>query len=260
MLMFNRQVYFDEVRDSLFAGKMSQQQVDGQEFILDTWEDHRAEQDFRWLAYSLATTIHETASTMQPIEEYGKGKGQPYGIPDRETGETYYGRGFVQLTWKDNYAKMTPQVDPLFPTNPIDLVKKPQQALVPEIAAAIMFIGMDNGMFRKDKQGVHDYSRYFDADTNDPFGAREIINGDKTKVPSWSNGVNIGNLIKGYHNKFLSALEHAKAAHVPPVEVVEPSEPVTEGVFVALTIPDGVLVTVTVNGHLMVRTANDPDI
>ena len=39
-ILFDRKTYFDLVRDSLFAGKMSQQQVDGQEFILDTWEDH----------------------------------------------------------------------------------------------------------------------------------------------------------------------------------------------------------------------------
>jgi len=35
---------------------------------------------------------------MQPIEEYGKGKGMKYGSPDPETGQTYYGRGFVQTT------------------------------------------------------------------------------------------------------------------------------------------------------------------
>jgi hypothetical protein len=229
VIVFERKTYFDAVRDSLFAGKMSQQQVDGQEFILDTWEDFRAEQDVRWLAYSLATTIHETASTMQPIEEYGKGKGQPYGVPDRETGETYYGRGFVQLTWKENYAKMTPIVDPMFPSNPVDLVKTASQALIPQIAASIMFIGMERGMFRKDSQGPQTYARYFDADTDDPYGAREIINGDKTKVPSWSNGVSIGKLIAGYHNKFLSALKASK-----PEVPVEPTLPEQEVAIVRI--------------------------
>ena len=148
-ILFDRATYFDLVRDSLFAGKMSQQQVDGQEFILDTWEDTRPGHDVRWLAYSLSTTIHETASTMAPIEEYGKGKGRPYGIPDPVTKETYYGRGFVQLTWKENYSKMTPIVDPMFPSTAIDLVKNPSQALVPFIAAAIMFEGMERGSFRR---------------------------------------------------------------------------------------------------------------
>ena len=206
-ILFERKTYFDMVRDSLFYGKMSQEQVNGQEFILDTWEDLHPGWDIRWLAYSLATTIHETASTMQPIEEYGKGKGMKYGVPDPVTGETYYGRGFVQLTWKDNYEKMTPIVDPLFPSQPIDLAKNASQALIPEFAAAIMYEGMERGMFRSDDSGKQTYERYFDSNTDDPYGAREIINGDKKTVPSWSNGVSIGNLIKGYHNKFLDALQ-----------------------------------------------------
>lgn len=219
MILFDRKTYFDTVRDSLFAGKMSQQQVDGQEYILDTWEDTRPEKDVRWLAYSLATTLHETASTMWPIEEYGKGKGQPYGVPDPITGETYYGRGLVQLTWKDNYAKMTPIVDPLFPSMPIDLVREPSQALEPFIAAAIMYEGMERGTFRSPNK----YATYFSGKIDDPYGAREIINGDKTRVPDWSHGVSIGHLISGYHSKFLSALRAAQAAAVPvPPEPPEP--------------------------------------
>ena len=231
MILYDRKTYFDLVRDSLFAGKMSQQQVDGQEHILDTWEDTRPEKDVRWLAYSLATTIHETASTMWPIEEYGKGKGQPYGVPDPVTGETYYGRGFVQLTWKDNYTKMTPIVDPLFPSEPIDLVRKPSQALDPHIAAAIMYEGMERGSFRS----PNTYAKFFSSTKNDAYGAREIINGDKSRVPDWSNGVSIGNLIKGYHTKFLDALTKAQAAVVPP----EPGpEPVLPEAFM-VTVPKG---------------------
>lgn len=245
-ILFDRPTYFNQVRDSLFAGKMSQQQVDGQEFILDTWEDTRPLNDVRWLAYSLATTIHETASTMWPIEEYGKGKGQPYGKPDPITGEAYYGRGFVQLTWKENYSKMTPLVDALFPSTPIDLVKSPQMALEPFVAAAIMYEGMERGMFRKDSKGPHTCARYLDADTDDAFGAREIINGDKTRVPAWSNGVNIGTLIKGYHNKFLDALKKSQAAVAPP----EP--PVAhETLDIQLTASPGVSVSITLNGELI---------
>jgi hypothetical protein len=183
---------------------------------------------------------------MWPIEEYGKGKGQPYGKADPVTGEAYYGRGFVQLTWKDNYAKMTPIVDPLFQTVPIDLVKSPRQALEPFIAAAIMYEGMERGIFRRDNKGPHTYIRYFDDDTNDPFGAREIINGDKTRVPDWSNGVNIGNLIAGYHNKFVAALKAAAAAIIvpepptPPVEIV-----VGDKGTVEVIVDEGVEVVVT---------------
>jgi len=234
MILFDRKTYFDLVRDSLFAGKMGQGQVDGQEFILDTWEDTHPDWDVRHLAYSLATTIHETASTMLPIEEYGKGKGQPYGVPDPVTGEAYYGRGFVQLTWKSNYTSMTPIVDPLFPSQPIDLAKSPAQALEAHIAAAVMFEGMQRGSFRSG----HTYARYFDSDTNDPYGAREIINGDKTRIPDWSNGVSIGKLIAGYHERFLEALQLAQSAVVLP-------DPAPAVMTIEIIVPEGVEVVVT---------------
>ncbi|MBE3951934.1 hypothetical protein HJ144_09510 [Vibrio parahaemolyticus] len=44
---------------------------------------------------------------MQPVEEYGKGVGHEYGIPDPITGQTYYGRGDVQVTWKYNYERLS---------------------------------------------------------------------------------------------------------------------------------------------------------
>ena len=91
---FARKVYFDAVRESLFNGSMDQQQVNGQEIILDRWEANPPTDDLRFLAYMLATTFWETARTMQPIAEFGKGKGHSYGVPDKQTGQTYYGRGF----------------------------------------------------------------------------------------------------------------------------------------------------------------------
>ena len=89
---FDRKIYFDAVRASLFAGRLTQQQVDGQNFILDVWEAQHTDKDLRWLGYPLATTLHETATTCWPIEEYGKGAGHSYGQPDPVTGKTYYGR------------------------------------------------------------------------------------------------------------------------------------------------------------------------
>ena len=105
MTTFLRKTYFDGVRASLFAGSLTSRQVDGQNFILDAWEKYVPDHDVRWLANFLAQVYHETSQEMWPIEEHGKGSGQPYGVPDPITGQTYYGRGFVQLTWKDNYQR-----------------------------------------------------------------------------------------------------------------------------------------------------------
>jgi putative chitinase len=244
--VFDRKIYFDAVRASLFSGSLSQQQVDGQNFILDVWEAQHTDWDLRWLGYPLATTIHETASTMWPIEEYGKGAGMAYGKPDPVTGQTYFGRGFVQLTWKDNYAKMNPILRAAFPDDDIDLVMRPEQALVPKYAAEIMFQGMSQGMFRSDSKGRQTLARYFSASVDDAYGAREIINGDKTKVPSWSGGVSIGNLIKGYHGKFMRALESALVEVEPPAP--EPDETL---VTINITTPRSCPVVVIVNGEVL---------
>ena len=232
-LSFDRGEYFDAVRAKPFGGSLTQQQVDGQEAILAAWERRsRVSDDLRWLAYPLATTCHETDKTMWPIEEYGKGRGQPYGKPDPETGMAYYGRGFVQLTWKDNYQKATDELE-LWEEK--DLVWHPENALDLDIASNIMFIGMEEGWFRSG----HKLSRYFNAQVDDAFNAREIINGDKKTVPSWSHGASIGNLIKGYHGQFLAALQASVREVVPelPEPVPETETVITITVLVGVTGP-----------------------
>src|SRR5829696_4360660 len=201
-MSFNREILFDSVRSSLFGGGMGQSQVDGMNAVLNAWDDSPPSDDLRWLAYCLATDYHETSKEMQPIEEYGRGAGMSYGNPDPQTGEIYYGRGYVQLTWKDNYQKATNKIGL---EGGDDLVWHPEKALDPYIASEIMARGMTEGWFRSGET----LSRYFSDTADDPYGAREIINGDKHIVPSWSNGVSIGNLIKGYHRDFLLALEES---------------------------------------------------
>jgi len=161
--MIDRHRFFTAARAGAFGGSMTQGQVDGCNFILDTWEAHADFTDKRWLAYMLATAKWETAHTMQPIEEYGKGEGQPYGVA--VNGHAYYGRGYVQLTWDTNYARMAALTG-------VDLVGHPELALDPKIAALIMFEGMRGGLFT----GVG-LSTYFNAHACDWVNARRIING-----------------------------------------------------------------------------------
>ena len=217
-ITFDRKIYFDMVRP-MFGGALSQGQVDGQNFILTAWEKHPISDDLRHLAYPLATTKHETASTMLPIEEYGRGKGHVYGKVDPETGQTYYGRGFVQLTWRDNYRKAS---DKLGLEGEDDLEWHAEKALDPLIAARIMFRGMEEGWFRTGGGKPETLRRYFDDDTDDAFGAREIINGDKKRVPDWSGGKSIGTLIADFHESFLAALvaSFVEVVEPPPVEEV----------------------------------------
>lgn len=153
----DRAVFFNTVRSYPFPGKLNAGQVQGMEAILDEWE-HRQLVDMRWLAYMLATAFHETAYSMQPIEEIGKGAGRAYGDTP------YYGRGFVQLTWEKNYQTMGKLLN-------VDLQAHPEQALDMHVATQVMFEGMMRGLFT----GVG-LKKYFN-DESDWYNARRIING-----------------------------------------------------------------------------------
>jgi putative chitinase len=163
--MINRKFFFDYVRGHLFDGRLRTGQVQGLNAILDEWDARHTKKDDRWLAYMLATTHHETNRTMQPIEEYGKGRGRTYGEPDPVTGHAYYGRGFVQLTWKYNYETVGKRLK-------IDLVNHPELALRLDVATQILFLGMMEGSFTRRK-----LSDYFNTEKDDWRSARRIING-----------------------------------------------------------------------------------
>jgi hypothetical protein len=220
--MIDRGIFFDMVRETLFGGALAQTQVDGLNALLDYFEVFFLEtghDDLRPLAYMLATSHHETAETHQPIEEYGKGQGHDYGKPDPETGQTYYGRGYVQLTWRDNYARAT---ESLHLGGDDHLVWHASRALDPAIAAQIMGQGMSEGWFTGKK-----LPDYFNATTDDPIGARRIINPDDK-----------GPMIAGYHEDFLEALV---AASVPL-----PAPPEPEPIEIKITIDSPVPVKVTI--------------
>jgi putative chitinase len=238
---YDRKIFFDEVRASLFAGVLTQQQVDGMNFKLLVWEARPFSDDHRHLAYPFATVKLETGSKMWPVEEGGKGKGKEYGKPHPITGKTYYGRGDVQLTWYENYLKATRELDL---KDDDDLTLYPERMLDPTISASVMYIGMWQGWFRGDKNGRQTLERYFDSDTNDAFNAREIINGDKNIVPKWDTKKRkIGTLIAEYHEKFLTALNDSWREPVMPPPDGE--HETTEPQVVEIIVPEGIEVIIT---------------
>ena len=192
--MIDIETYFDSVRDSLFGGSMTQQQVDGQTVIVACWNYQATGTpmtDLRWLAYMLATVYHECAQKMWPIREYGLGQGHEYGEPD-ENGNTFYGRGFVQLTWKENYDRASAILGLI---DERDLTMHPDMALDSLIAARVLFRGCAEGWFTSAKLG-----HYFNEEDDNPIEARAIINSDVSK-----NGPMIADL----HYLFLDALVEA---------------------------------------------------
>lgn len=198
--------FFNQLR--LAFGALSQKQVEGIEILVDATKG----MDIKHRAYILATAWHETARTMQPIEEYGKGKGKSYGVPDPVTGQTYYGRGYVQLTWKANYQKAQDRLkarDKI--SNGADFVKNPALVMDPRISALIIVQGMTEGWFTGKK--LDDYTDY--------GSMRRIVNGtDKAEL--------IGNYAVTFE-KALNAIDYVPAAPtvtVTPVTVNVPTAPV----------------------------------
>ena len=93
----DRENFFSAVRDAVFGGNLGQSQVDGLDFILDSWEGDGADKDERWLAYVLATAHHETARKMQPIHEFGSDQYffQMYDIGGRRPGSRAQARQYA---------------------------------------------------------------------------------------------------------------------------------------------------------------------
>lgn len=203
----NRQTFFSYVRKAPFGGKLSTAQVQGMEAVLDEWENRKLTDD-RWLAYILATDFHETGGRMQPVREtfansdaqaiarldaaYASGKLKSVKTPYWRDG--WFGRGLVQITHEDNYRKMG--------VSKADALK-----LGP--AVRVLFDGMIDGDFTGKK-----LDQFFNGNTNDPVGARKIVNGkDKAK------------LIAQYHGNFLDAITAAKEPGKAPAVVVEEAKP-----------------------------------
>ncbi len=131
------------------------------------------------IAYVMATVKHETAQTYTTISEYGKGFAHDYGKQDPITKQIYYGRGYVQLTWKRNYEMFGEILKQ-------DLVNNPDLELRPDISYETMVIGMTRGLFTGRK-----LTDYINDCKTDYVNARKII-----------NGLDDAELIAGFANDF----------------------------------------------------------
>lgn len=194
----NRTAFFDRARAQF--GALSQEQVDGIGAIL-TVIGLQENFPIPYAAYVLATAWHETAQRMQPVREtlaetneqaiarlekaWKAGKlqqvGRPYWQPDA-AGLSWFGRGLVQLTHRENYLKAEHLTG-------IELSRNPDLALDLDVSALILVLGMDRGIFTGKR--LSDYL----AGKPDYTGARRIINGQDR-----------AGLIAGYALRWESAL------------------------------------------------------
>lgn len=136
--------------------------------------------DLKQVAYVLGTAYRESHGSMSPAtkekvwclsDESCKKQNRKlkeYARVDPMTGHNYVGRGYVQLTWADNYKKFG-QVLKLNPSTL--LYTDPDLALKPEYASRILVSGMYKGLFTP-----HKLSDYFDEKSEDWYTARKIVN------------------------------------------------------------------------------------
>jgi hypothetical protein len=115
------------------------------------------------IAYVLATTQWETMRTFKPVKE-------AFWLSEEWRRENlryypYYGRGFVQLTWENNYRTYGDILG-------LDLVGDPDLALQPETAAFVLVHGFKVGTFTGRK-----ISDYINQGQTDFVNARRCING-----------------------------------------------------------------------------------
>lgn len=162
--MINKKVFFEKYRATLDPNKkLDQKEVAAIDMFLDfvsaSWKMFTVNQ---W-AYVFATTFHETKYTFEPVRE-------AFWLSEawRKKNLRYYplyGRGYVQITWEDNYSYFTNLLG-------VDFLKFPDLAMVPKYAFQILVHGFANGVFTGKK-----ISTYINSKTTNYVGARKCING-----------------------------------------------------------------------------------
>jgi putative chitinase len=142
------------------------------------------DRDLNKLSYILSTAWHE--SKLQLVKEKRGTPGSDlHKLQEKYWDSGFYGRGFVQLTHRDNYAKLGKLLN-------IDLVNNPDLALDRRYAADIIVLGMMQGLFT----GVS-LRNYISPSHQDYVSARKVV-----------NGLDRAQLIADYTTKLNNSLEY----------------------------------------------------
>jgi len=143
--------FFESCRKGIMGPTLDNDEVSGANAVLEACVGLPV----AWTAYALGTAWHETAHTLQPIKEFGGPRyfARMYDITGERPnlakangnvhigdGVKYFGRGYVQLTWRVNYARAGQKLG-------IDLIGNPDLALDRTVAASILRHGMREGWF-----------------------------------------------------------------------------------------------------------------
>ncbi len=189
--------FFDRIRASLYGGSLKQITVTNINVILSYWRAKYNDNPLAQLAYIFATVLAEVGRDMHPVREtFAESDAQAryrlrhkkYAQSTPPYGHAYYGRGYVQLTWKYNYEKQEEKLG-------VPLVEFPDMALATENAIQILVEGMMAGDFNGSGKGLE---FYINEEEIDFVNARRTV-----------NVLDRAQEIASYAVKFLDALEYA---------------------------------------------------
>lgn len=203
-------IFYSTLAESkLFGTSLKQGVVDTLNIISDTYYAFYAPTaDPDHLAYLYATAYHESYHAAlnpqwAPVREgfartnagaiaavarlRMEGKiSENYALP-QENGKSYYGRGWVQITWPQNYRRMGARLN-------LPLYDNPDLLLDPKVAAKALVVGSVEGLYTGKKLSDFDnIDGSFQA-----YNARRVING-KDKAEK----------IKDHYEVFLRAITGA---------------------------------------------------
>lgn len=168
--MINKKIFFDEYRKNLDPNKiLDAKEVSAIDEFLDFVQAVQKTFSTPQWAYVFATTFHETNATFLPIKE-AYWLSEAWRLKNLRY-SPYYGRGYVQITWRENYSKFSKIIGE-------DFVNKPDLVMIPKYAFQIMVHGFIYGSFTTKK-----ITDYITNKKTDYKGARRCINGtDKAEL------------------------------------------------------------------------------
>ena len=176
--------------------------------------------DPKQIAYILGTAQHESANFTRANEIGGAAQARRLGY---EGGPEYAGRGFVQLTHKSNYETM----DKALGLNGA-LIKNPDLAATPDIAARILVVGMRDGMFTGKALG-----KYVNAENDDFFSARRVVNGILRSRPETVKAADLcGTYAKQWEGKLEQLIPQCRidaSVKVTPLIPLKPERVLADG-------------------------------
>ncbi|MBX2855570.1 MAG: hypothetical protein KTR21_11310 [Rhodobacteraceae bacterium] len=204
----DKRLFYENIKASFPVFDKGGNHYIGTDAILDYWNRNPKLKDNRWLAYLMGTTLHETANRMFPVRETLASSdeialqrlrrflpGKTYYERWDETGQYYYGRGYVQLTWHYNYKKADERLG--ITDREKSFYWNADLALDPQASLDIIYDGMLYGWFTR-----RCLLEYFRPNVQgDWLNARRVINGKDRAAD-----------IAKLSQKFLTAI---KAAEVP---------------------------------------------